>query len=329
VDPSDVARGGSVARGRWLGAVAAAAVFIVSLLVPSAGRAAPDARAAPGAAGIQGLSAANSPGELARLEARAARLTRQYRGQLVLLADAESAAKSALAKAQRLRRQLGTARQEVARIAAASYMGGVRDPMTVIMSGGSSERMLRDAATLQFVTTQRGAKERAMAQLMAAGQEAQQAARAKMAELRRQVTALVAERRKVDALMAKFQPESPVIGDSITPRMRQVKDEVDRRFGPFVDIGCFRAEAGGEHPLGRACDFMLSTGGVMPTAAKVQLGSQIAAWAQANASRLGIMYIIYRQRIWDIRMASAGWQPMADRGSITANHFDHVHISVF
>ena len=58
-------------------------------------------------------------------------------------------------------------------------------------------------------------------------------------------------------------------------------------------------------------------------------GYDIAAWAQANASRLGIMYIIYRQRIWDIRMASSGWVPMEDRGSITANHYDHVHISVF
>jgi hypothetical protein len=326
VDPFDDARGGFVARRRWLGAVAAAAIFIVSLLVPSAGNAAPDARAVPGAGA---LSAANSPGEFARLEARAARLTRQYRGQLVLLTDAESAVKSALARVARLRRQLGTARQEVAGIAAASYMGGTRDPMTVIMSGGNSQRMLQDASILQFVSTQRGAKERALAQLMVAEQQAQQAARAKMAELRRQVTALTAQRRKVDALMAKFQPESPVIGDNITPRMRQVKDEVDRRFGPFVDIGCFRAEAGGEHPLGRACDFMLSTGGVMPTAAKVQLGSQIAAWAPANASRLGIMYIIYRQRIWDIRMASTAWVPMADRGSITANHFDHVHISVF
>ena len=323
MDPFDVARGNSVARRRWLGALAAAAVFIVSLLVPSAGR------AAPGAAGIQGLPAANSPGELARLEARAVRLTQQYRGQLVLLTDAESAVRSALVRAQRLRHRLGVARQEVARIAAASYMGGAADPMTVIMSGGNGERMLRDAATLQFVSTQRGAEERALAQLMADEQQAQQAARSKMAELRRQVTALAGQRRKVDALMARFRPESPVIGDNITPRMRQVKDEVDRRFGPFVDIGCFRAEASGEHPLGRACDFMLSTGGVMPTAAKVQLGSQIAAWAQANASRLGIMYIIYRQRIWDIRMASAGWVPMADRGSITANHFDHVHISVF
>src|SRR5207247_9654343 len=116
-------------------------------------------------------------------------------------------------------------RQGVARMAAASYMGGVRDPMTVIMSGGNGERMLQDAATLQFVSGQRGAKERALAQLMAAEQQAQQATRAKMAELRRQVTALAGQRRKVDALMAKFRPESPVIGDNITPRTRQAKGE--------------------------------------------------------------------------------------------------------
>jgi hypothetical protein len=41
------------------------------------------------------------------------------------------------------------------------------------------------------------------------------------------------------------------------------------------------------------------------------------------------MYIIYRQRIWDVRMASSGWVPMENRGSITANHYDHVHSSVF
>ena len=67
----------------------------------------------------------------------------------------------------------------------------------------------------------------------------------------------------------------------------------------------------------------------MPTGSNVQRCYAIAAWAQATAARLGIMYIIYRQRIRDIRMASAGWVPMPDRGSITANHFDHVHISVF
>jgi len=98
---------------------------------------------------------------------------------------------------------------------------------------------------------------------------------------------------------------------------------------PFGAIGCYRPGGDGEHPLGRACDFMLSSGGVMPAAPSIRKGYDIAAWAQANASRLGIMYIIYRQRIWDVRMASSGWVPMENRGSITANHYDHVHISVF
>jgi hypothetical protein len=328
LDPWYSAQGSSAIRGRSLGAVAAAVIFIVSLIAPAAGDAAPAARAAAGVPAARLLPTAGSPGELARLEARAARLSRQYRGQVVLLADAESAAKAAVARAQRLRRQLGDAQREVARLAAASYMGGAQDPVIAVL-GGDPQRMLQESATLQYVAGQRSARERALGQFMASEQRAEQAERARVGELRRLVAALAGQRRAVAALMAKFQPESPVVGGNITPRMLQVKNEVDRRFGPFTSIGCFRAEASGEHPLGRACDFMLSSGGVMPTAAKVQLGDQITAWAQANASRLGIMYIIYRQKIWDIRMASAGWVPMADRGSITANHFDHVHISVF
>src|SRR5262249_15702858 len=133
----------------------------------------------------------------------------------------------------------------------------------------------------------------------------------------------------INRLLAQFHPQSPTIGDDITPRMREVRDEIDRRFGPFSSIGCYRPGSDGEHPLGRACDFMLSSGGVMPTASSIQRGYAIAAWAQPNASRLGILYIIYRQQIWAVPMASSGWVPMPDRGSITANHYDHVHISVF
>jgi hypothetical protein len=307
----------------------AAVAVVASLLAPSTGNAALDALARAGSLAATGLPAANSPGELARLEVRAAKLARQYRGQLVLLAEAQGAARAATARALRLHRQLGRMQQEVAGLAAASYMGGAQDPVEVILGGGNTQRMLQEAATLQYVSQQRAAREQMLEKFMAAERQAGWAARAKLADLRRLVAALAAQRRKVGALLARFRPQSPIIGDRITPRMRQVKDAIDRRFGPFPAIGCYRAEATGEHPLGRACDFMLSTGGVMPSAANVQRGYQIAAWAQANASRLGIMYVIYRQKIWDIRMASAGWVQMADRGSITANHFDHVHISVF
>jgi hypothetical protein len=118
--------------------------------------------------------------------------------------------------------------------------------------------------------------------------------------------------------------------ENITNRMRCVRDQIKALFKVPRGIGCYRREGGitggGEHPLGRACDFMISSGA--PTAAEAQLGSEIAAWAQANAKNLGIYYIIYRQRIWNPSRADEGWRLMEDRGSITQNHFDHVHISV-
>jgi len=228
-----------------------------------------------------------------------------------------------------LDRQLAAAHLQLARLAAASYMGSVPDQALAFFSGGDPQQMLGRSATIEYLARQRDAREQQLYRLTVAGKRAQQAAEATVAGLRRMVATLAGQQQRVKHLLAQFRPQSPTLGDTITPRMRAVRDEVDRRFGPFSAIGCYRPGSDGEHPLGRACDFMLSSGGVMPSASAIQKGYDIAAWAQANASRLGIMYIIYRQRIWDVRMASSGWVPMENRGSITANHYDHVHISVF
>ncbi len=267
---------------------------------------------------------------LARLEARAAKLSRQYRGQLLKLSEAAAAAKRAAAQAQRLRSQLSGTRRQIARLAAASYMGGGLDPALALLTAGDPRWVLDRTATIEYLARLRGGREQRLQRLVVAENRAEHAARVKVAELRRLIATLVSQRRRVERLMARFRPQSPEIGgDHITARMREVRDQIDRRFGPFPVIACYRPGGSGEHPLGRACDFMLSSGGVMPAGPSVQRGYNVAAWARANASRLGIMYIIYRQRIWDIRMASSGWVLLEDRGSITANHFDHVHISVF
>jgi hypothetical protein len=208
-------------------------------------------------------------------------------------------------------------------------MGSAPDQALAFFAGGDPQQVLGRSATIDYLAQQRDARDEQLHRLMVEGESARQAAQAKVAELQRMVASLAGQQDRVKHLLAQFRPQSPTIGDSITPRMHEVRDEVDRRFGPFSAIGCYRPGSDGEHPLGRACDFMLSTGGVMPAAASVQKGYDIAAWAQANASRLGIMYIIYRQRIWDVRMPSSGWVPMENRGSITANHYDHVHISEF
>ena len=57
------------------------------------------------------------------------------------------------------------------------------------------------------------------------------------------------------------------------------------------------------------------------------------AWITANngevARRLGIMYVLWNQRIWvDLLPPNSGWRKMASRGSYTANHKNHVHISL-
>lgn len=75
----------------------------------------------------------------------------------------------------------------------------------------------------------------------------------------------------------------------------------------------------GEHSSGRAIDIMTSD---------VELGNAIAEFLRANASKLGIYNIIWRQQIFTVERGGEGWRPMASRGSATANHYDHVHVSV-
>jgi hypothetical protein len=308
---------------RTWGGVAAVAVAC-SLLATSARAAAPAALARDG-----GLLHAGSPTPLDQLEAQAAELSKKYRGQLDVLSGAKADAEAAETRVRALDRQVDAEHRRLARLATASYEGSAPDQALAFFAGGDPQQVLGRSATIDYLAQQRDARDEQLHRLMVAGESARQAAQAKVAELQRMLASLAGQQDRVKHLLAQFRPQSPTIGDSITPRMREVRDEVDRRFGPFSAIGCYRPGSDGEHPLGRACDFMLSTGGVMPAAASVQKGYDIAAWAQANASRLGIMYIIYRQRIWDVRMPSSGWVPMENRGSITANHYDHVHISVF
>ena len=64
------------------------------------------------------------------------------------------------------------------------------------------------------------------------------------------------------------------------------------------------------------------------TAGDVKLGNEIAEYFQKHAADYGIYYMIWRQRIWKASDPVGQWTGMSDRGSPTANHMDHVHISV-
>jgi hypothetical protein len=76
----------------------------------------------------------------------------------------------------------------------------------------------------------------------------------------------------------------------------------------------------GEHSSGRALDIMTSD---------VALGTAIAEFLRAHAAELHLYDILWRQRIWTPVRAGEGWRVFPSRGSATANHFDHVHVSVY
>ena len=100
----------------------------------------------------------------------------------------------------------------------------------------------------------------------------------------------------------------------------KVLQAVNATFPQVTDIGGVRSGSDAQdHGTGHALDLMTSDKAT---------GDEIAAYLQAHASELGIKYVIWRQHIWSVQRSGEGWRAMADRGSATSNHYDHVHVSV-
>ncbi|MGH3331228.1 MAG: SH3 domain-containing protein [Nocardioidaceae bacterium] len=77
----------------------------------------------------------------------------------------------------------------------------------------------------------------------------------------------------------------------------------------------------GEHGSGHALDIMVGDDSAT--------GDAIAEFVQDHYKELGVSQIIWSQRIWTVERSSEGWRWMEDRGSTTANHYDHVHVTVY
>jgi hypothetical protein len=107
------------------------------------------------------------------------------------------------------------------------------------------------------------------------------------------------------------------IESGITSAAVTVYRTVCARFPTIGSYGGWRGD--GEHSSGRAIDVMVSG----------DLGWQVAEFLRANSSSLGLYDIIYSQRIWTQDRSSEGWRYISDRGSTTANHYDHVHVQVY
>lgn len=91
------------------------------------------------------------------------------------------------------------------------------------------------------------------------------------------------------------------------------------RYPQITSYGGVRPDDG-EHGTGQALDIMVSD---------QALGDEIADWVRANASALGVSEVLWAQHIWTVERSSEGWRLFENRGSATANHFDHVHVTVY
>ena len=90
---------------------------------------------------------------------------------------------------------------------------------------------------------------------------------------------------------------------------------------PGIDsyLGSPSDRSDGEHGEGRAVDAMISDSA---------LGDEVAEWLRENHEELGVSEVIWAQQIWTVQRSGDGWRDMEDRGSDTANHYDHVHVTV-
>ncbi|WP_372728797.1 hypothetical protein [Nocardioides sp.] len=107
------------------------------------------------------------------------------------------------------------------------------------------------------------------------------------------------------------------VPSGVSPNIAAVHQAVCAAFPEIGVYGTFRGD--GEHAQGRAIDIMVSG----------SRGWQVAEFVRANYSALGVSYLIYSQRIWSVERSAEGWRGMSDRGSTTANHYDHVHVTTY
>ncbi len=115
-------------------------------------------------------------------------------------------------------------------------------------------------------------------------------------------------------------PSGSDVESGLVPNAIAVHRAVCAAFPQVTTYGGVRPGDGGEHGTGNAVDIMISDSAT---------GDQIAEWVRANAGDLGVSEVIWAQHIWTVERSSEGWRAMEDRGSTTANHYDHVHVSVY
>jgi hypothetical protein len=262
------------------------------------------------------------------------------------------------AQAQATADQLTALTPEVNALATASYKSGRLSGVDILLDSGSADDFLSRATALQLrlihdnhtLRTIADTQDRLVGQLaaIAAEVQTQQTQLATMDKRKSDLEkALAAAGSRPSggvgpigagsATPAPRNPDGtwpkevcsvpdPTTSGCLTPRTLHSLQEA-RKAGFTHYVACFRNEASGEHPLGRACDYAANAAGfqnVAATGADKAYGDRLAAWFLANADRLAVLYVIWYRQIW---LPATGWKTYHGDGSPAGDHVNHVHVS--
>ncbi|MFI6762512.1 hypothetical protein ACIBF5_25600 [Micromonospora sp. NPDC050417] len=259
-----------------------------------------------------------------------------------------------------LEAELVTRTQTVAELAGMAYRTGRLGPLTALLNSDSPDGFLDRASSLGTVAANEDRQLRNLIEVRDQEQRAKAAIENEIREQRKQLDIMAKRKQQAERALAQagsggasagvtasttsatakpaprnadgsWPKEScsandPTTTGCITPRtlnaMNQAKAAGFTRF-----VSCFRSGGSGEHPKGRACDFAAEKGGFggIATGGDKTYGNNLAAYFVENASRLGVLYVIWFRQIW---LPGSGWKAYNGGGDPSSDHTNHVHLSV-
>nr|WP_232625058.1 hypothetical protein [Micromonospora sagamiensis] len=306
------------------------------------------AHAEPGEGGTKALRDALEASAKGHLEATA-KLENSKKRQILLTAEVK-----------KIESRLVGLTAQVAEVAVQSYKQGRLTATGLLLQSTGPESFLQRAAELDVMAQRDARRVRALTEERNRADRARLAIDAEVREQLKQVNLLAKKKREAERALAavssgpsggfgsggsasarpaprnpdgSWPSEScsvndPTTSGCITPRtlnaLQQAQSAGYRRY-----VSCYRSGGSGEHPKGRACDFAAATNGFedrTATGGDKDYGDRLAAWYVRNASRLGVLYVIWYRQIWH---PGTGWRAYGGSGSPAADHTNHVHLSMY
>ncbi|MBM0226862.1 hypothetical protein [Micromonospora sp. ATA51] len=333
-------------RRPLLALLAATALLLGAGLAPAAAAAAPTP-GAPNEGGSKQLRAALDAAARGHIEAKA-RLDNSKRRQVALTGQLKG-----------LELRLVELNSQVGEVAAQSYRLGRLTPVSMLLASSDPNEFLQRAGELDVMAQRDSKRLRAFTDAKAEAVKAKAAIDIEVREQQKQLAVLAKKKRDAEIALAKVSSGSssgfsggsasakpaprnsdgswpsescsvndPTTSGCITPRtlhaLQQAQAAGYKRY-----VSCFRSGGDGEHPKGRACDFSAASGGFedrSATGGDKTYGDSLANYFKNNASRLGVMYVIWYRQIW---MPNTGWRSYSGGGSPAADHTNHVHLSMY